>query len=182
MKVESWGRVKTETLRRYLDGIQAVLDERAGKPTERSVRGDLLIRFDADWPSGWSWPDHPLWGEGPTDEWPDEPGPPDPERFYDLSDRELEHEDGKRFESLWVLFKDWHDRQVGTAEDRSRDPRVLAEIEDFRAGASSLDDEQIFALRVCRTAASNEVDRLLDLIEKLSGITIKALDGEAKTP
>jgi len=73
--------------------------------------------------------------------------------------------------------------EVGSAEDRPvRDPRVLAEIEDFRAGGSSLDDEQILALRVCRTGASGEVDALLDLIERMSGITIKALDGEAKTP
>ena len=126
-KTETWNELKTATLEQYLAAIQAVLDDRAGKPTETAVRGDLLRAFDADWPEGWCWQEEEsMWGEGPTDGWPDEPGPPDPERFYDLSGWELAHKSDRKAQSLWSLFKSWYDRREIPAK------RLLAPIQALR--------------------------------------------------
>lgn len=115
----------THSLQRLRREVRDELDQRAGRPTEKAVRGDLLAAFDADWPDGWSWAHHgeSLWGAGPTDEYPEEPPPPDPELFYDLKDWCVEHatQGGK---SLWELFHAWYSqRDALTNGEPSRETR-----------------------------------------------------------
>ena len=109
MTEEVWSEVKTATLRRYLAAIQAILDERAGKPIEGAVRGDLLIGFEASWPTGWCWLDDPPYSDGTDrEDWPGAPKPLDPARLYDVTDWTLER-DGVEL-PFWDLFEKWNRR------------------------------------------------------------------------
>ena len=103
-----------EALGVYDGGLPAPSQEpRRRKVTESHVPGHLLIRFNKEWPEGWSWAASPaLWGETERDV--EEFGEDllEEDKTYDLRDWELTFDglDGSgdgRNSPLWSFFRRW---------------------------------------------------------------------------